>query len=303
VPVVQAACTDPLVARERKRLVQMIEDNGISSDGARWLRTAAAATLSELTSRGEATAGGLSKAVPQLQRQMSFGEGTRWAGTVGVSTRLLFLLATEQRVVRGRPEGSWASSRYRWSRMEAWLPDGVPSIAPDVARAELVRRWLATFGPATAADAKWWTGWTVGHTKAALAAVGAVEVELEEGVGWVLPDDNTPVSAPKPWVALLPALDPTTMGWQQRRWYLGDHGPAVFDRSGNAGPTVWVDGRIVGGWAQRASGEVVHELLEDVGRDAVTAIDQAAVDLEQWLGDVRVKPRFPTPLQKKLSAT
>lgn len=302
VPVVQAACTDPLVARERKRLVQMIEDNGISSDGARWLRTAAAATLSELTSRGEATAGGLAKAVPQLRRQMSFGEGTRWAGTVGVSTRLLFLLATEQRVVRGRPEGSWASSRYRWSRMEAWLPDGVPSIAPDVARAELVRRWLATFGPATAADAKWWTGWAVGHTKAALAAVGAVEVELEEGVGWVLPDDNAPVSAPKPWVALLPPLDPTTMGWQQRRWYLGDHGPAVFDRSGNAGPTVWVDGRIVGGWAQRASGEVVHELLEDVGRDAVTAIDQAAADLEQWLGDVRVKPRFPTPLQKKLSA-
>ena len=37
VPVVQAACTDPLVAAERKRLVRMIEVNGLAKDGARWL--------------------------------------------------------------------------------------------------------------------------------------------------------------------------------------------------------------------------------------------------------------------------
>ena len=73
-----------------------------------------------------------------------------------------------------------------------------------------------------------------------------------------------------PWVALLPALDPTTMGWQARDWYLGSHKAQLFDRNGNAGPTIWLDGRIVGGWAIRDAGEVVTGLLEDVGREAET---------------------------------
>ncbi len=83
-------------------------------------------------------------------------------------------------------------------------------------------------------------------------------------------------------------------------WYLGAHTAKLFDRNGNAGPTVWADGRIVGGWAQRADGEVVFELLEDVGRETTTSIGDAAAELAQRLGAVRVKPRFPTPLQKQL---
>ena len=115
---------------------------------------------------------------------------------------------------------------------------------------------------------------------------------------------KTAVHRSAPWIAFLPALDSTTMGWKQRLWYLGDHGRfgnSLFDSNGNAGPTVWVDGRIVGGWAQRRMGDVVYELLEDVGREATAAITEAAGALEDWLGDVRVTPRFPTPLHKTLS--
>ena len=301
VPVVQAACTDPLVPGERKRMVRMLEEGGVTADGAAWLREVEAKTVAELDARGEATASELSKAVPGLREQLSVGEGKTWAGTVGVSTRVLFLLSTEQRAVRGRPKGSWTSSQYRWSPMAEWLPDGVPSMPAEAARTELVRRWLTAFGPGTTADVKWWTGWTLGQTKAALAAAHAVEVGLDGGTGWVVPGDDRKVRAPEPWVALLPALDPTTMGWKERAWYLGDHGEALFDRNGNAGPTVWVDGRVVGGWSQRPSGEVVFEVLEDVGRDAAAAIGHAAADVGAWLGDVRIKPRFPTPLQKRLS--
>ena len=301
VPAVQAACTDPLATKERKRLVQMIEANGIADDGVRWLRRAEAKTLAALEDGDGKTGAELSKAIPELREQLSYGEGTSWAAMVGMTTRLLFLLSTEQRVVRGRPTGSWTSSRYRWLPMKVWLPDGVPTMGAAEARAALLQRWLATFGPATTGDVKWWTGWSVAHTKAALADVGAVEVALEDGQGWVLPDDVGPVAETGPWVALLPSLDPTTMGWQQRTWYLADHGRALFDRSGNAGPTVWVDGRVAGGWAQRDNGEVVHRLLEDVGKEAAAAVDQAAGALATWLGDTRVKPRFPAPLQRELS--
>ena len=91
------------------------------------------------------------------------------------------------------------------------------------------------------------------------------------------------------------------MGWKERDWYLGDHGPQLFDTNGNAGPTVWSDGRVIGGWAQRADGEVVVHLLEDAGRDVAAAVDAAAARLGKWLGPTRSIPRFPSPLHRTLS--
>ena len=81
------------------------------------------------------------------------------------------------------------------------------------------------------------------------------------------------------------------MGWSTREWYLGEHSGMVFDRTGNVGPTVWSDGRIVGGWAQRSDGEIVFRLLEDVGADKIAAIEQAVGRLQGWLGDLRIAAR------------
>lgn len=163
----------------------------------------------------------------------------------------------------GPPNGSWTSSQYRWSPVEAWLPDGVADVPAAEARADLARRWLRAFGPAPAADLKWWTGWNAGDVKKALALLDVTEVDLGGTTGLVLSDDLEPSPAPEPWAALLPALDPTPMGWQERGWFLGGHGPALFDRNGNIGPSVWWDGRVVGGWAQRKDGEIAVRLLED----------------------------------------
>jgi hypothetical protein len=156
------------------------------------------------------------------------------------------------------------------------------------------------------ADLRWWTGWTAGQTKKALAEIAPVEVALDafgssSSTGLVLPDDLDPVPAPAPWVALLPALDPTSMGWVERDWYLGEHRAALFDGTGNIGPTLWSDGRIVGAWAQRPDGEVAFRLLEDVGAEVEAAIEVETGRLSEWLGDVRVTPRFRTPLERELS--
>ena len=175
------------------------------------------------------------------------------------------------------------------------------------ARAELARRWLRAFGPAPVSDLQWWAGWTGAQAKAALAALPVRDVDLDGQPGLVLADDvladdELPDDAAAPAASLLPALDPTPMGWQARDWYLGPHGPTLFDRTGNIGPTVWWEGRIVGGWAQRPSGEVVYRLLEDVGSDAASAVSAEAAALEAWLGAARITPRFRTPLERELSA-
>ncbi len=301
--IMDAACTKLYASPQRRRLIRMLEDQGITDDGATWLADVEAKTMAALETRGQATATQLRSDMPEFTESLRFGEGKTWGGFVGVSTRVLFFLATAGRIVRARPRGSWLSSQYQWALLDDWIGGPLPEIAREEAQAELVRRWLGAFGPGTLTDVKWWTGWTVRDTKAALDAVGAVEVELDEGSGFVLPDDLDPVDEAEDWVALLPGLDPTSMGWKDRDWYFGDHVDPLFDRNGNAGPTVWWNGRVVGGWAHRKdTGDVVYRLLEDVPAEVFASVGAEAANLQAWLGDVRVTSRFPTPLDKELRA-
>ena len=301
-PVVQAACTDAIAAQQRRLLVGMVGGAGLADDPAGWIEDVERAAVKALEARDGVTASELAKEDPRLAQQIVVAAGKPYEGRQSVVTRILLLLAAEGRVVRGRPRGSWVSGQYRWSVVDAWLPDGVARWSLVDAQTELVRRWLATFGPATTADVKWWTGLTMGQVRRAVAAAGAVEVDLDGAPGLVLADDLDPVPAPEPWAALLPALDPTTMGWAGRDFYLGPHRQLLFDRNGNAGPTIWCDGRVVGGWAQRRTGEVVLRLLEDVGGEAAAAIEAEAARLTAWLGPARVNPRFRTPLERELVA-
>jgi len=291
--VIDAACTRALGPPERTRLTGMLEAQGIARDGRRWIDRVERATLAALDARGEATASELAADVADLRVKLRFGEGKPWEAEVGVSTRLLFLLATEGRILRARPLGSWLSSQYRWTRVENWLGAPFPAYDAAAARAHLVRAWLGSYGPGTLTDLRWWTGWTVAHTRTALAAVGAVEVATDTGPAFVLADDLGRPKPTPPWVAFLPSLDPTVMGWKERDWYLGPHAPRLFDRNGNAGPTVWCDGRVIGGWSQRPDATIAYQLLEDPGAEARGSIDDAAGALESWLDGIRVRPRFP----------
>jgi hypothetical protein len=302
--VMDEACTKALAAAERRRLIRMLEEQGIVplGRGERWLQRVTTKTLAAIGQRGEATARQLTAYVPEFGEKLRFGEGKRWAGTMGVSTRVLFLLASEGRIVRARPLGSWVSGQYRWARTEDWLGEPLEALDHREACAELVRRYVGAFGPVTTTDVRWWTGWTARLASASLQAAGVVEIGLEEGVGFVLEDDVEPVDAADPWVALLPGLDPTVMGWKERLWYLGRHAPQLFDRAGNAGPTVWADGRIVGGWIGRRDGEIAVELLENVSAATRRAIDAEVERLRDWLGEVRITPRFRTPLEARLAA-
>jgi hypothetical protein len=302
VATVHSACTRAIAATERRKLIGHIEQAGLVPEGkgGDWLDRVGDATVEALERRGEALATELVADVPELGSEIRVGGDSRWAQTQRLSNRVLSILAADERIVRGRPRGSWTSTQYRWAPLSQWVPaDGPDPERPD-AQAELARRWLAAFGPGTVADLAWWSGWTVTATRAALAAVGAVHVDLGGAVGYVLPDDVEPVPACEPAVALLPALDPTPMGWTERDWYLGGHKPVLFDRSGNVGPSVWWAGRIVGGWAQRRDGEVVYRLLEDVGGEGGRGVEAAAHQLTGWLGPARVTPRFHTPLEREL---
>ena len=305
VPMVHAAASRAIGEAERLRTERLFAGAGVAGGSvdaaAAHLRDLEAIGLAAVRARGEASTAELTALDPRLGEKITMAAGKSYEGTISVSQKVFFHLALDGLIGRGRPRGSWIAGQHRWSPIERWLPGGIAPMPVAEARTALVRRWLATFGPGTRDDLRWWTGWTVAAVKAALVGAAAVEVMLDGGVaGYVLPDDLEPLVVPAPWIALLPALDATTMGWQGREWYLGAHRPALFDRNGNAGPTIWVDGRVVGGWAHRRSGEVVVRLLEDVGGETTDRILGEAAALQAWLGPTRVSASFPTPLELEL---
>jgi hypothetical protein len=292
-----ASSATTLVANETKRLIGLLEDNGVTKNGRRWLSQARTEVLRALDDAGEASSKQLGEAVPKLRQPLKLAPGKSYESTQHAHVRVLLLLGFEGTIIRTHPMGTWINSQYRWAPTEAWVPGGIAGHDPKASAAALADRWLRAFGPATTSDVQWWTGWTQRATTDALSTARAVPVCIEDvGDGWVAADDVGAVRAAPSWVALLPGLDPTTMGWKQRDWYLDPaHGSRLFDRNGNAGPTIWADGRIVGGWVQRKDGTIATELLTDVGTAARDHVDRSARDLEHLIGDTRFTVRFPSP--------
>jgi hypothetical protein len=302
VPVVQRACTDDVARRMRRGLERDLTRMGGIADASAWLRDVERGVAAALAARGSASGAELSADEPRLRTQLVYAPGKSYGGPSNITSRVLMLMSADGLTVRGRPRGGWSSGQFIYHPAAAWLGSSADSMDVEPARVELARRWLLAFGPAPVSDLQWWAGWTGAQTKATLAALPVIDVNLDGCPGVMLADDDISESEPASVAALLPGLDPTPMGWQQRDWFLGAHAPALFDRTGNIGPSVWWAGRIIGGWAQRPSGEIVHRLLEDAGSEAVAAVEAQAERLSSWLGSARVTPRFRTPLERELSA-
>ncbi len=284
---------------ERKRLAKDVVTAGLATDGEAWVRAAGAAVLGELRGPKDGlTTTELRERLPTYSQRVDLP-----SSQVSLA-RVLTCLGASAEIVRGPNTGHWRVFRPRWRRMGDWLGETPAPLSPREGYAELVRRWLAAFGPGTSADLAWWLGSTKAAVSAALADVGAVGVALEDGSrGWLLPDDVDPEPPVEPWAALLPVLDPTVMGWKERGFYLGDHAASLFDRNGNAGTTVWVDGRAVGCWVQDRDGVVVPHLLEDVSEAGRRALRAEVDRLTTWLGGERVGTVYPSPAMKQALAT
>jgi hypothetical protein len=94
-------------------------------------------------------------------------------------------------------------------------------------------------------------------------------------------------------------LDPTTMGWKERDFYLDPaHTPYLFDTNGNAGTTAWWEGRIVGCWVQDPDGVVQVVPREDVGAEGRAALGVEAARLTDWLGGVRISSVYASHQMK-----
>ena len=250
-----------------------------------------------------ATTAELRAALPALDARLLLAPGKKYETEVAIASRMLGVVAADGSILRGENAAGWKVSRPRWTLAREWL-GSVPEL-PDARAgyAALVGRWLWSFGPGTEADLVWWLGATKGSVRAALADLGAQEVRLEDGTPALLhPEDTEAVAAPEPWAALLPALDPTTMGSKERGFYLGEHAERIFDRNGNGGPTAWWNGRIVGGWSQEDDGTVVVVPLGSLPKAARGPLTEEAHRLTEWLAGDVVRSIYQSPLARAHAA-
>ncbi len=302
VRLAHATATAKIAAAEQKRNIKAAANAGID-DPETWFLDAQAEVIAHLARVGSRSTRQIGEELPHLAVPLEYGSAKHTA-TLNAHSKLLQGAAFDGNIVRVRPGGTWISSEYPWTVTEDWLGEPIAGLEKRPAAAALVDRWLRRFGPGTETDLVWWFGETKTLIRNALADAEAVEVELDDGsLAWVAADDVDPEDEVGPWVRLLPGLDPTAMGWKERDWFLDPRwvGP-MYDRFGNIGPSIWADGRIVGGWMQRADASINVELFTELDAVHRRALDEAIGQLEAAVGDVVVKPRFPARMTKTLAA-
>jgi len=300
-PAVWGSASARVADIERKKIGKDIVVGGVATDGDAWLMVARDEVLALLGGSDALAAKDIRERVPMLDIKVSGSPASeRWGAPVNVAPRVLTWLGARAELVRGRNGGHWRTSRPQWTAMDAWLGEPVAPWAEAEGYAELVRRWLGRFGPGTETDLAWWLGSTKTAVRQALADLEAVEVSLDAGgTGWLLPDDVAPEPEVAPSAALLPTLDPTTMGWKERAFYLDpDDTPYLFDTAGNAGTTAWWEGRIVGCWVQEDDGRVRVVLRSDPGTTGRRALDTEAARLTEWLDGQVISTIYKSQLMK-----
>ena len=309
VPAVHAAAALDVAATMRKRLLKELTtlptDPPVPTGDAAlaaWLREVEEEVEEALDRRGVASGAQLAAAVPRLRTAILPTTTKAYDVRRAITSQVLVLMGAEGRLVRRQPLGSWTSRQHTWELGRVVWPGGLPEVDRAEARAVLVSAYLSRFGPATESDVAWWTGWSLRDTRAAVAGARAVS---RDGLLWAVDDLPTgaEATAPAEVAALLPALDPTPMGWKQRDWFLPEDQASwrsLYDTYGNIGPTVWWGGEVVGGWAVIGDGSIVTRLLVDRGQAAARAVAEAADALHPRLQGTVVVPSFRTPLEREL---
>ncbi|MCT1367225.1 winged helix DNA-binding domain-containing protein [uncultured Kocuria sp.] len=300
VPAALGAPSARVATTQYKRLVKEIAATGAIPHPEAWLESAREAVLAFLSGGREHQQSELRALVPEISGTMTVNAGTKYEAESHIAPRLVTWMGAEGDIVRAHGASHWRVNRFGWARMDEWLGSVQERPSERDSYKQLVEAYLRGHGPATERDLTWWFGSTKSAMRRALADVEAVEVQLERGAtGWVLPDDVEPVDPVDPWAALLPALDPASLGWKDRDFYLdADFSGSVYDWAGNPGTTAWWDGRIVGSFVQDAAGVVELILGSDPGRVARRELENQARRLEEWLDGERVTAIYKAPITK-----
>ena len=194
----------------------------------------------------------------------------------GVALNVLTLASLRGMIVRGPVIGA----QHAYVHVRDWLGERPPAPDPDIALAELARRYLIGHGPASEADLAKWAGVPVGQARRGLSAIAG---QLRDR-----PDDLAELASgpgrqhhglPSP--RLLGAYDPVLLGWASRAAVLGEH-QHIVTVNGLFRPFALVEGRAIGVWAW-TRGQVVLDRFAELPAPVESALAAEARDVQRFL--------------------
>lgn len=157
------------------------------------------------------------------------------------------------------------------------------------ALAELARRYIAAFAPATERDFAAWSGLPLRDCRTGLERIAPELDEVRLGREAALVPKGRRLRSPRsPVVCLLPAFDTYLMGYAGREHAVDAQGERrILPGGGVLRPTICVDGRLVGLWSSKRSGKrlvVSLEPFEPLGDQVMDALADEARDVGRFEG-------------------
>jgi uncharacterized protein YcaQ len=165
-----------------------------------------------------------------------------------------------------------------------------PRFDHDAAIAELSRRYLRAFGPATDRDFSYWSGLGLGEVRAGLESIAKELEEVSVGAEKMLAlRGRLPRLPPMDQLRMLGNFDTYLLGWKDRSFSVPDeHASAVKEGGGGwIRPVIVRDGVVIGGWRSSRKGrriEISLDLPDAVASDERKAIDAEIRDIERFEG-------------------
>ncbi len=192
--------------------------------------------------------------------------GSGWGTVLGPA-------ALNGTLVHGPPQGT----RVTFVRPDQWLGVVQQEWQPQAALAEVLRRYLAAFGPATHREFAQWVAGSQFKAKDAEALLGSiagelVEVDVEGREAWLLAGDAKRPASPEG-IRLIPEYDAYVMGFRERRHLFSPEAVARTKAHGKGrlegpGALSWllVGGVVAGTWSRKRAGKKVELRVESFAK-------------------------------------
>lgn len=182
------------------------------------------------------------------------------------------------------------------ARTDQWLDAPLPEATPDHARAELLRRYLHTYGPSTAEHFSEWTGISAPQAAATWSLLDSERMAIEDQgrVLWILAEDLDTWITPRQaeGVRFLPPHDPY-LNLRDRATLLPD--PArqrrLWRTVGNPGALL-VDGQLLAAWRPKKTGRRLRLIVEpfaSIPPSRLSLIEAEAATLAPFRGCTSVE--------------
>ena len=279
----------------RRQLQKMLSAAGVP-DPESWLEEARSQVLDHLHAHGPTTAREIGRQVPGVRVPLQLAAGKSYASTQGAHSQLITLLGFQGDLLRTRPS-SWITGAYACNAAtEDWLPGGLGELDEASAATE-----LAAGGPPVRS----------GHDDRPAVVDGLDPRPDPPGPRWLrrgrrhvgrrppgwLAADDSPWTSPSPGWRCCRAR---SARWAEAARLISPTPPSRLDVGRQRRSPLWVDGRIVGAWAQDKQGAVPAYFGRSAGRRHEINVRGR---LQAMVGDTRFAVRFPGGVGRHLLFT